>query len=232
MAVDRARVAMVFAAGPAGERVGSGYAVGERLVLTAAHVLSEAGVAVGDRAEVYLLGSGSWVPGTVAWLDPVLDAALVARRRGGAVAGDGDVGAALGQAGRGRAGARRGDRVPVGAATPRRRSRHRACRRVRAPGRGSRNRKLAVERCCPRRRCPARTGGRRGRGCPVPVWWWARIWSGWSWSTPPGTAPTGWWWSRRPGCSPTPRSVRRWGSRSTRCRWGRGGGSNTRPGGR
>ena len=75
MAVDRARVAMVFAGGPVGERVGSGYAVGERLVLTAAHVLS--GVAVGDRAEVSLLGSRSWVAGTVVWLDPVLDAALV-----------------------------------------------------------------------------------------------------------------------------------------------------------
>jgi Trypsin-like peptidase domain/Tetratricopeptide repeat/Anaphase-promoting complex subunit 5 len=77
MAVDLARVAMVFATGPAGERVGSGYAVGERLVLTSAHVLSQAGLTVDDRAEVYLLGSGSWVPGTVAWLDPDLDAALV-----------------------------------------------------------------------------------------------------------------------------------------------------------
>jgi hypothetical protein len=77
MAVDRARVAMVFAAGPAGQQNGSGYAVGERLVVTAAHVLSAAGVAVDGRAEVCLLGSESWVPGTVAWLDPVLDAALV-----------------------------------------------------------------------------------------------------------------------------------------------------------
>ena len=83
MAVDRARVAMVFAAGPVGERVGSGYAVGERLVLTAAHVLS--GVAVGDRAEVSLLGSGRgwrarWCGWTRSWTRR--SCASMRRRRG------------------------------------------------------------------------------------------------------------------------------------------------------
>jgi tetratricopeptide (TPR) repeat protein len=77
VAVDLARVAMVFAAGTAGERNGSGYVVGQQLVLTAAHVLSQAGVTVNEPAAVCLLGSGSWVAGTVVWLDPVLDAALV-----------------------------------------------------------------------------------------------------------------------------------------------------------
>lgn len=77
MAVDQARVAMVFAAGPAGATNGSGYAVGERLILTAAHVFSQAGLSVNDRAEVHLLGSESWVPGTVSWLDADLDAALL-----------------------------------------------------------------------------------------------------------------------------------------------------------
>lgn len=43
MAVDLARVAMVFAAGPAGKQNGSGYALGERSVLTAAHMLLQAG---------------------------------------------------------------------------------------------------------------------------------------------------------------------------------------------
>ena len=77
MAVDRARVAMVYAAGPAGSRNGSGYAVAERVVLTAGHVPAESGLGVGARIEVCMLGSEQWVRATVAWLDPELDAALV-----------------------------------------------------------------------------------------------------------------------------------------------------------
>lgn len=75
--MDRARVAAVFAAGSSGSRVGSGYAVAERVVLTAAHVLTEAGLVVGGPAQVSLLGSGGWSPAAVTWLDAGLDVALV-----------------------------------------------------------------------------------------------------------------------------------------------------------
>ncbi|MFE3799664.1 S1 family peptidase, partial [Nocardia tengchongensis] len=76
MAVDMARVTQVFASGQAGTRVGSGYVVGDRLVLTAAHVCTEAGLAVGGRAEVCLLGSG-WVTAAVIWLSADADVALI-----------------------------------------------------------------------------------------------------------------------------------------------------------
>jgi len=77
VAVDRARVAMVYAAGSAQPQVGSGYAVSASVVLTAAHVITEAGVTLGGTAEVRLLDSATWVSGTVTWLDAGLDAALV-----------------------------------------------------------------------------------------------------------------------------------------------------------
>ena len=77
MAVDRARVVMVFASGPTGGQNGSGYAIGERLVLTAAHVLSQAGLVIDSEADVCLLGSTSWVSALVVWLDSDLDAALL-----------------------------------------------------------------------------------------------------------------------------------------------------------
>jgi hypothetical protein len=76
VAVDLARVAQVFACGVGGGRVGSGYAVAERLVLTAGHVCGEAGLGVGDRVEVCVLGC-SWVSGSVVWLDAGVDAALI-----------------------------------------------------------------------------------------------------------------------------------------------------------
>jgi hypothetical protein len=77
--VDLARVAAVFAAGPVGGQAGSGYLVGPGRVLTAAHVVTEAGLAVGDAVEVSASGSGRWLPGRISWLDaPVgLDAALI-----------------------------------------------------------------------------------------------------------------------------------------------------------
>jgi len=77
VAVDRARVAMVYVAGSARSRFGSGYAVSESVVLTAAHLVTEAGVTLGGAAEVRLLGSEAWVSGKVTWLDAGLDAALV-----------------------------------------------------------------------------------------------------------------------------------------------------------
>ncbi len=75
--MDRARVAAVFAAGSSGCRVGSGYAVADRVVLTTAHVLTEAGLVVGGPAQVSLLGCREWSPAAVAWLDAGLDVALV-----------------------------------------------------------------------------------------------------------------------------------------------------------
>jgi len=68
---------MVYVAGSARSQVGSGYAVGASVVLTAAHVITRAGVALGGTAQVRLLDSATWVSGTVTWLDTGLDAALV-----------------------------------------------------------------------------------------------------------------------------------------------------------
>jgi tetratricopeptide (TPR) repeat protein len=77
VAVDRARVAMVYVAGAAGRQLGSGYAVSASVVLTAAHGITRAGVTLGGAAEVRPLDSVTWVSGTVTWLDTGLDAALV-----------------------------------------------------------------------------------------------------------------------------------------------------------
>ncbi|MEV0434101.1 serine protease [Nocardia sp. NPDC050413] len=74
MSVDLARVAQVFAPSGIGSRAGSGYVVGERLVLTAAHVCVDAGIR--GTVEVRVPGSG-WRSAAVVWLDLELDAALV-----------------------------------------------------------------------------------------------------------------------------------------------------------
>ncbi|MFE2997231.1 tetratricopeptide repeat-containing serine protease family protein [Nocardia sp. NPDC059246] len=50
--------------------------VSDRLVLTAAHVCVDAGLALGDRVEVCLLGS-RWVTASVAWLSAEVDVGLV-----------------------------------------------------------------------------------------------------------------------------------------------------------
>jgi hypothetical protein len=82
VAVDPARVASLYADGPAGKRAGSGYLVGTGAVLTAAHVVTDAGLAVGDRLEVMPFAGDRWLPAEVAWLGTSagsgqVDAALV-----------------------------------------------------------------------------------------------------------------------------------------------------------
>ncbi len=79
MGVDLARVAAVYATGPTGSRFGSAYLVAPGRVLTAAHVLVEAGLGRGDPAEISPSGSGEWLPAKIIWLDPPdgADAALI-----------------------------------------------------------------------------------------------------------------------------------------------------------
>lgn len=77
MAVDLARVVCVYAESRSGARVGSGYALSEFLVLTAGHVLVDAGIGKGDQVDVRGVHGSAWVPGVVRWLNLDLDAALV-----------------------------------------------------------------------------------------------------------------------------------------------------------
>ena len=78
MAVDLTRVAAVYAAGPYGPGFGSGYVVGPRMVLTAAHIFRDAAVRQGAPAEVHLPGKQEWIPGVVRWLsEPAVDLAVI-----------------------------------------------------------------------------------------------------------------------------------------------------------
>ena len=79
MGVDLARVAAIYAAGPKGHRAGSGYLVGPGRVLTAAHVVVDAGLRRGDPAKISPSGSGKWLQAKIIWLDPRdgADAALI-----------------------------------------------------------------------------------------------------------------------------------------------------------
>ena len=100
MGVDRYRVCELYAAGPDGEGSGSGYRLGDRLVLTARHVIAPALAGAGGRVLVRPVGVTGWLPARVEWQDADADAALiVVGGRGLAGAGRG-VGAALGGAGR------------------------------------------------------------------------------------------------------------------------------------
>ncbi len=74
MGVDRLRVAEVWSA--AG-RVGSGYRVSGRLVLTAAHVIGGAEGENPPELGVRPLGQGGWLAASLRWVDHGLDAALV-----------------------------------------------------------------------------------------------------------------------------------------------------------
>jgi hypothetical protein len=82
MGVDPARVGNVYAAGPSGQRTGSGYLIARGVILTAAHVVSDAGLVRGSGVEVLQYGGQAWLPTTVAWLGPEVsggkvDAALL-----------------------------------------------------------------------------------------------------------------------------------------------------------
>ena len=56
MGVDRYRVCELYAAGPDGEGSGSGYRLGDRLVLTARHVIAPALAGAGGRVLVRPVG--------------------------------------------------------------------------------------------------------------------------------------------------------------------------------
>ena len=77
MGVDRFRVCELYAAGPDGEGSGSGYRVGDRLVLTARHVIAPAVAGTGGRVLVRPVGVAGWLPAQLEWQDADADAALV-----------------------------------------------------------------------------------------------------------------------------------------------------------
>ena len=78
MGVDRYRVSELYAAGPDGDASGSGYRLGDRLVLTARHVIAPAVAGIGGRLLVRPVGVPEWLPARVEWEDADADAALVA----------------------------------------------------------------------------------------------------------------------------------------------------------
>jgi tetratricopeptide (TPR) repeat protein len=78
VAVDRARVMMIYADGPNGRGVGSGYRITTDLVLTAGHVVVDYGLTIGDAVEILPLDKDRWCSGTVAWLGgTTMDAAVI-----------------------------------------------------------------------------------------------------------------------------------------------------------
>src|SRR5271165_361634 len=77
MGVDRYRVCELYAAGPDGEGSGSGYRLGDRLVLTARHVIAPALAGAGSRLLVRPVGVTGWLPARVEWQDTDADAALI-----------------------------------------------------------------------------------------------------------------------------------------------------------
>ena len=76
MGIDRYRVCELYAEGPDVEGSGSGYRIGDRLVLTAQHVIAPAGGA-GGRVLVRPLGVSGWLSARVEWANADADAALV-----------------------------------------------------------------------------------------------------------------------------------------------------------
>src|SRR5512142_1113663 len=77
MGVDRYRVCELYAAGPGAEGSGSGYRLGDRLVLTARHVIAPALAGPGGQVLVRPLGAPGWLPARVEWADADADAALI-----------------------------------------------------------------------------------------------------------------------------------------------------------
>ena len=76
MGVDRHRVCELYAAGPGAEGCGSGYRLGDRLVLTARHVVAPALGGAGGRVLVRPVGVPGWLPARVEWEDVDADVAL------------------------------------------------------------------------------------------------------------------------------------------------------------
>jgi hypothetical protein len=77
MGVDRYRVCELWAAGPGGKGSGSGYRLGDRLVLTARHVIAPAVAGPGGKLRVRPVGGAEWLPARVEWDNADADAALV-----------------------------------------------------------------------------------------------------------------------------------------------------------
>ena len=77
MGVDRYRVCELYAAGPDGKGSGSGYRLGDRLVLTARHVIAPAVAGAGGQLLVRPVGVTGWLPARVEWDDADADAALI-----------------------------------------------------------------------------------------------------------------------------------------------------------
>jgi S1-C subfamily serine protease len=77
MGVDRNRVCELYSTGPDDESSGSGYRIGDRLVLTARHVIAPAVAAGGGQILVRAVGGGQWLSAAVEWHDADSDAALI-----------------------------------------------------------------------------------------------------------------------------------------------------------
>jgi len=78
MGVDQYRVCELYAAGPEAAGSGSGYRLGDRLVLTARHVIASALAGPGGRVLVRPVGESSWLSARVEWENADSDAALIA----------------------------------------------------------------------------------------------------------------------------------------------------------
>ena len=77
MGVDRYRICELYAAGPLAEGSGSGYRLGDRLVLTARHVIAPVLAGPGGRVLVRPAGTTRWLPAGLEWQDDGVDAALI-----------------------------------------------------------------------------------------------------------------------------------------------------------
>jgi hypothetical protein len=77
MGVDQYRVCELYAGGPDGEGSGSGYRLGDRLVLTARHVIAPALAGPDGQVLVRPIAMTEWLPARVEWEDPDVDAALI-----------------------------------------------------------------------------------------------------------------------------------------------------------
>jgi Tetratricopeptide repeat len=76
MGVDRYRVCELYAAGRDAAGSGSGYRLGDRLVLTARHVIAPAVARAGGQMLVRPVGVGEWLPAWVEWENADADVAL------------------------------------------------------------------------------------------------------------------------------------------------------------
>ena len=78
MGVDRYRVCELYAEGPYAEGCGSGFRIGDRLVLTARHAITPALAGADGRVLIRPVGVAGWLPGRVEWHDTGTDTALIA----------------------------------------------------------------------------------------------------------------------------------------------------------